>query len=179
MSIVTDTTEVAAYMGIIESLIGSKERFDRLVPIAQHVVDPADSALWGSHLLRNRFTNTEPPSVLLQVAMDDEVVPKSAGHMLARSMGVTHLAPVVEDIGILEVSEKPISGNGENGNTHAVFQFDRVTRNGEVGPAFHVDTPSSIEGQHQMRHFIETWLESGVPEIINPYPVFDTPPLED
>jgi len=178
MSIVTDTTEVAAYMGIIESLVGSKERFDRLVPLAQHVVDPADSALWGAHLLRDRFTDDPPPSVLLQVAMDDEVVPSHSGHILARSMGVTHLAPSVETIELLQVSEDSLQGNGETGNTHGVFQFDRVTRNGEVGPAYHVDTPSSIEGQYQMKHFVETWLDTGVPEMVNPYPFFNTPPRE-
>ncbi len=178
MSIVTDTTELDAYMGIIESLIGSKERFDRLVPLVQHLADPADSALWGAHVLKDRFDDAAPPSVLLQVGIQDEIVSKSAGHMQARSMGLTHVAPVAESVELLPVVDAPLSGNGENGaTTQALFQFDRVTFDGEVGPAIHNHTPNSQEGRHQMRVFFESWLNDGVPTVVDPYAVFDTPSL--
>lgn len=178
MSIVTDTAELAGFMGIITALVGSEERFNRLVPIAEHVVDPADSALWGAHVLQDRFDDAVPPSVLLQVGIDDEVVPKSAGHMLARSLGLAHLTPVAEPVETLKVMEGPLSGNGAEGaSTQALFQFDRVTTGSGVGPAFHVDTPKSEEGQYQIRHFLETGLHNGVPEAIDPYPIVGTPSL--
>jgi len=178
MSIVTDTAALTDFEDLIAALIGSKERFDRLVPIAQHVVDPADSGLWGAHVIRDRFDDAPAPSILLQVGIDDEVVPKTSGFALARAMGLPHLTPVAEDVALLDTADGPLAGNSDDGlATHAFFQFDRVTRSGEVGPAYHVQTPTSEEGQLQMGHFMTSWLHDGVPEAIDPYAVLGTPEL--
>ena len=177
MSIVTDTQALTDFEDIISSLVGSKERFDRLVPLAQHVVDPADSALWGAHVLKDRFDDAPAPSLLLQVGLDDEVVPKTSGYALARAMGLPHMAPVAEPVALLDEVNGPLLGNGADGATHALFQFDRVTTRGRVGPAYHVETPTSDEGQLQMRVFLEGWLDNGVPEVVDPYAELGTPEL--
>ena len=177
MSIVTDTAALTDFEDLIASLVGSKERFDRLVPIAQHVVDPADSALWGAHVLTDRFDDGLAPSLLLQVGIDDEVVPKTSGFALARAMGLPHLSPVAEPVALLSEAPGPLVGNGPDGATHAFFQFDRATTGGRGGPAYHIDTPTSDEGQLQMKHFMDSWLTDGVPEAIDPYAELGTPEL--
>jgi len=178
MSIVTDTEALTDFEDLIAVLIGSKERFDRLVPIAQHVVDPADSGLWGAHVIKDRFDDAPAPSILLQVGIHDEVVPKTSGFALARAMGLPHLTPVAEEVPLLAHEDGPLAGNSDDGMaTHAFFQFDRVTRSGEVVPARHIETPTSDEGQHQMGRFLTTWLHDGVPEAIDPYTELGTPEL--
>ncbi len=177
MSIVTDTSSLTDFEDIIVLMVGSKERFDRLVPMAQHVVDPVDSGLWGAHVIHDRFDGSPAPSVLLQVGMDDEVVPKTAGFALARAMGLDHLKPVAEDVALINQVEGPLQGNGDGGaSTHAFFQFDRVTRGGDVGPAYHIDTPTSEEGMYQMEVFLTGWLEDLMPVAVDPYAALDTPP---
>ncbi len=178
LSIVTDTESLTDFEDILGALVGSTERFDRLVPIAQHVVDPSDSALWGAHVLRDRFDDAEPPSLLFQIGIADEVVPKSAGHALARALGLPHMQPVVETVETLTVvDEDPLAGNMAGGRTAAFFQFDRVTDGSRTVPARHVQTPTSPEGQLQMMTFLETWMDGEPPEAIDPYTVLDTPEL--
>ena len=176
LSIVTDTSSLSEFEDILGALVGSKERFDRLVPLAQHVVDPTDSALWGAHVIDDRFDDALPPSVMLHVAMYDEVVPKTSGHALARAMRLPHLGPVAEPVDTLEVVDaSPLAGNLGDDRTAAFFQFDRVTDRGRVVPATHVETPTSPEGTLQMMTFLETWLDGGAPEAIDPYAELGTP----
>lgn len=178
MSIVTDTEALADFDDLIAAIVGSRERFDRLVPIAQHVVDPADSALWAAHLLDDRFDDEEPPSLLVQVAIEDEVVPKTSGHALARALGVPHMEPVVEPVALLTpTADHPIAGNGPGGTTQAFFQYDRTTYEGQLQPATHIDTPKGEEAQYQMRQFLQGWLNEGVPVAIDPYAELGTPAL--
>lgn len=179
LSIVTDTESLSAFEDILGALVGSPERFDRLVPVAQHVVDPADSALWGAHLLQDRFDDGLPPSILMQVAMEDEVVPKTSGHALARAIGLPHMAPVAERVDTLTVTENnPVAGNLEGDRTAAFFQFDRVsTGRGRVEAATHVGTPTSPEGELQMLEFLQSWLEEGTPVAVDPYAELGTAPL--
>ena len=177
MNIVTDSEIITAFEDIIVSLVGSKERFDRLVPLAQHVIDPADSALWGAHVLHDRFDDEPAPSLLLQVGLDDEVVPKSAGYVLARAMQLDHMGPVAEPVDLLGEVAAPLYGNGSDGATQAFFQFDRVTNSGRVGPAYHVETPTSDEGKLQMKWFMDSALETGLPEVVDPYAELGTPEL--
>ena len=172
MSIVTDSTALTDYEDLIIALVGSRERFDRLTAVAQHVVDPVDPGVWATHVLRDRFDDAPAPSVLVQVGMADEVVPPSSGHALARALDLPHLEPVVETVPLLEViDEEPVVANLEDGATGAFFQFDRVTRDGTTGPARHVATPTSVEGVLQIQTFLDTWIRDGEPQIIDPYRV--------
>lgn len=170
MSIVTDSAILTDYEDLIIALVGSRERFDRLVAVAQHVVDPVDPGVWATHVLRDRFDDAPAPSVLVQVGMADEVVPPSSGHALARALDLPHLEPVVEPVALLVViDEEPVVANLVDGATGAFFQFDQVTRDGTRGPARHVATPTSNEGALQLQTFLETWVRDGEPQIIDPY----------
>jgi hypothetical protein len=172
MAIVTDAGILGDFEDLIAALVGSSENFDRLVTVAQHIVDPVDPGTWAAHVLRDRYDDAPAPHVLLQVGMYDDIVPPTAGHALARALEIPHLEPVAVEVPLLEVVDgEPLIGNGQNGETVALFQFDQVTRNGSVGPAYHVATPSSDEGKLQLQTFLETWATDGTPVILDPYRV--------
>jgi hypothetical protein len=87
------------------------------------------------------------------------------------------MSPIAESVDLLAPTEGPLAGNGAEGTTQGFFQFDRVTNRGSVGPAYHVETPTSDEGKLQMRWFLDSALETGVPEIIDPFAELETPAL--
>ena len=170
MSIVTESDTLRDFEDLIAALVGSKENFDRLVTVAQHIVDPVDPGTWSPHVLHDRLDDAPAPSVLVQVGLSDEVVPPASGHALARALNVPHLEPVAEPVELLEtIAEAPVIANGPDSSTVALFQFDEVTRNGSVGPAYHVATPTSDEGRLQLLTFLRSWTESGIAEVVNPY----------
>jgi len=177
MNIVRDTSALADFEFLIISLVGSSERFDRLLPVAQHLVDPVDPGAWAAHLVTDRFDDAPAPHLMVHVAMEDEVVPISAGHALARALDLPHMGPVVESVPLLTEVEGPLAANGVDGATHAFFQFDRVTSGSGVAPARHTSTPKSLEAEVQLRAFIEGWLHDGVPVAVDPYAELGTPPL--
>jgi dienelactone hydrolase len=170
ISVVTDTELVSEYRPIIGNLVGSVERFDRLVPIAQHVVDSADPGTWAAHVLTDRFDARIPPSVLANFGMSDEVVPPSAGRALARALGAPHLAPVEVPVDLVEVVEaEQLSGNRADGQRTAGFtQLATVTRNGNTEPAGHTETAKSDEVAAQIRAFLIPWAAGEVPVIVRP-----------
>ena len=181
LSIVTESNILEDYEDVITFVIGSEVLFDRLVPVAQHVVDPADPGLWASHVLRDRFDENLPPSLLVHVGMYDEIVPPGSGFVLARTLGIAHLAPVAVPVDTVEVVEGPVSGNIADGQrTAAYFQMDRSTRrDGGVQRATHTETAKSNEAAEQIRAFFEPWVDDELPVVIDPYVVLDTPPLEE
>jgi dienelactone hydrolase len=170
ISVVTDTELVAQYRPLIGNLAGSVENFDRIVPIAQHVIDAADPGTWAAHVLRDRFDGRTPPSLLASYGMSDEVVPPSAGRSLARALGAPQLAPVHVPVELVEVIEAPeVAGNLADGTRTAAFsQFVTVTRDGRSEPATHVDTAKSDEVAEQLRGFFGTWAAGEVPVIRRP-----------
>ena len=178
MSIVTDTAMIESFRPLIGNLVGSPELFDRLVPVAQHLVDAADPGLWAAHVLRDRFDDRTPPSVLAAFGMDDDVVPPASGRALARALGAPHLAPVVVPLDLVEtIDAAPVSANWADGQrTAATFQFDRVTRGDSVRAARHTDTAKSDESAEQIRAFFVPWAAGEVPVAIDPYAVLNTPP---
>ncbi len=182
MDIVTDTEELEQYQPIIELLVGSAEAFDRLIPVAQHLIDPADPGAWAPHVLRDRFDDRTAPNLLVAVGMHDEVVPRAAGRTLARTLGIPHLPPFAEPVETLQTLDAaPVAGNWADGErTAAFFQFDRVVReNGRLDRAKHTAVPLSDEGVHQMRVFLDTWAAGEAPEVVDPYADLGTPVLEE
>ena len=180
LDIVRDSELLGEYQPLIELVLGSAELFDRLMPVAQHIVDPADPGIWTPHILRDRFDERIPPSVLAAVGIFDEVVPPSAGQSMARGMGLPHLAPVAEEVELIEViGGAPVAGNFADGTrTAAFFQYDRVSRDGGAPErATHVRSAKSDESAAQIRAFFESWAAGEVPIIIDPYAELGTPPL--
>lgn len=181
MSIVTDTPMIEEFRPLIDNLVGSAELFDRLVPVAQHLVDAADPGVWAAHILQDRFDDRVPPSVVAAYGMDDDVVPPASGFALARALGAPQLAPVAVPVDLVEVIEQgPVSGNLADGTrTAAFFQYDRVTRGDSVRSARHTDTAKSEESAAQIRAFLTPWAAGELPVVVNPFEVLGTPPLTE
>jgi dienelactone hydrolase len=181
ISIVTDTDAIAQYRPLIDRLVRSPTAFDRLMPVAQHLIDPADSGTWAAHVLRDRFDDRLPPSIVVPVGLFDEVVPPASGRALARALGAPHMAPVIDTVELLDVvDENPLQANWADGErTAGFFQLDRVSRDGRVRTARHVDTAKSDEVGHILTVFFEDWAAGRVPSISDPYAALETPPLED
>jgi len=168
---VRDSTAVGDLLGLLAGLLGGPDEFEALLTVAQTMVDAGDPAMWGAHVLRDRFIG-DRPHLLLPLAMFDEVVPPSTGEALARSLGLPQMRPIVEEVPPLAVVDGPLSANLD-GVTAGYFQFDRV---GDPPKQVGHDLPGSAEAILQARHFFETWL-AGTPEIVDPYPQIGTPPL--
>ncbi|MCA9539356.1 MAG: hypothetical protein KC620_10745, partial [Myxococcales bacterium] len=176
---ITDNSAVDAFRPVLINLIGGEEEFDRLLPVVQALIDPADPATFAPFVLGERLApSAGPPNLLVAVAAYDDVVPPSTGRALARALGAVHVSPVVESVDLLPVVDPPVKENLAEGTvTAGFFQLDRVTDGGRLQPAEHTNTPLSIEAQTQMRVFIMDWLNGGAAVIDDPYRMLDTPPL--
>jgi hypothetical protein len=165
---------------LFEDLAGSEAAWERLLLVGQSAMDPADPAVFAAHVFTDRLgIRDQGPHLLLPVSVNDTTVPVSTGKALARSLALPHLPPVVDDVSLLEVSANgPIAGN-RDGLTAAFFQFDRVTRDGEVVPSSHSNTPWSPEGRELILGFFETWVADDLPMVVDPYAALQTPPLAE
>ncbi len=154
----------------------------RLFPLVQTLLERGDPANYAPHVLSDRLSGggDAAPSLLLNLALSDSVIPTVATRALARALRIPHVPPVSEDFGLQSVTgEAPVSGNWEDGeSTAGLFQFDRGTRmaDGPPSPADH-DIGLTVEGRLQITHFLRTWADTGLPEIIDPYVASGTPPL--
>ncbi len=173
----TDTEDVRPFLPLFYDIAGSEEALERLLVVGQTLVDPADPATYGAHVLRDRLDDAPAPHLLVPVAIFDDTVPPATARALARALRLPQVPPVVEAVPPLEASSlAPLAGN-LGGRTAGYFQFDRVTRGDAVQPAGHGNTPLSPEGQLQALRFFETWAGGGVPEILDPFDVLGTAPL--
>jgi len=175
----TQTGQIDAFRPVIEDLSGGPERLERLLPVAQTLVDAADPATYAPHVLQRRRDGSEyGPEVLMPVAVFDDTVPPSTGKALARALRLSHIRPVYEDVATLQAVEPPFTGPVNDApDTAGFFQYDRVTRNGNVVRVSHNNLHVSEEGRLQMVHFLRTWHRTGDAEIIDPYHENETPDL--
>jgi hypothetical protein len=98
--------------------------------------------------------------------------------MLARALRLPHVPPVLQEVGLLEVSgPAPLTGNAD-GITAGLFQYDRVrmSQNGRPVAASH-DNAFGMEPITQMFTFLSSWAADGTPTLIDPYTELETPPL--
>jgi len=155
----------------------------RFFPVLQTLIERGDAANYAPHVLRDRLPSAgdRAPHLLFDMALDDAIVPNVCNRSLARALGIPHVPPVLQPVGIVPVLDgAPVRGNLDEGRTTAgLFQFDRVVeRPGEpVVRAEHDNLAKSTEGLLQATHFLQTWVDTGLAEIIDPYAVLGTPPL--
>lgn len=155
----------------------------RFFPVLQTLIERGDAANYAPHVLRDRLPGAgdRAPHLLFDMALDDAIVPNVCNRALARALGIPHIPPVLQPVGIVPVLDgAPVRGNLDDGRTTAgLFQFDRVVeRPGEpVVRAEHDNLAKSTEGLLQATHFLQTWVDTGLAEIIDPYAVLETPPL--
>jgi hypothetical protein len=188
VSVLTDGGVIGEFKPAIYALVGGEEIFNGITPLAQVLLDSADPGTFAPflfselrHELIGEISDDEltPPHLLMQVAMNDEIVPNSANFALARALNLAHIESRIEPIPLLQGLEAPVRAN-HNGRTAGVFQFDRVTVGpSRLAPSDHMNVPTGREGRYQARKFLESWLSEDVPVIVNPYSIFRVPPLSE
>lgn len=177
---ITDNEGLADVMPIIINLVGSQERFDRLMPVLQTAIDSADPSTWAPFVLRDRIGGGGPLHLLVAVSTFDEVVPPATGRALARALGIPHVGPVFTPVDLIEQQMAPIKANLWDGQATAGYtQLDRITNDdGVLVESRHASTPLSPEAQHQAQAFVDPWVAGEQPEVVDPYLDLGTPPLE-
>ncbi|MDI3290208.1 hypothetical protein [Polyangium sp. 15x6] len=129
----------------------------RFFAVTQAIVDPGDPinyARFASGEPLPGAPESKPRDVLLQVVMNDTIVPNSTSEALARASGMT-LMNAIRPVSGLPVAEGPLSGNGETGSTLVMSQFDRIEG---TKLAVHGELIFSPEGQAQYVEFFQTGL---------------------
>lgn len=183
-SIIADARRFAAFSLLLGDDDATPSDIARVFPIVQAAIERGDASNWAPHLLANRLTgagDSAAPHLLLQLVVDDDTIPDTSSRSLARALNLPQLAPVLTAIGLVPLAgPAPVSGNADGGaRTQGLFQFDRITR--DPGKPLEIAThdymPSSVEGVYQLRAFVQSWLETGTPEILDPYIELGTPPL--
>ena len=108
--------------------------------------------------------------LLMQQAVEDEVVPAEVTARLARACGVERLAPGFRAVTGLSDVSPPVRGNLAGSHTAVLAQFSPaehafllVNDNPEQDPAL------LHRGQAQAAHFFRTFFDAGVPEVTDPY----------
>ena len=181
LSFVTANSTVAPLKPLIIDMVGTEADFERLLLAAESMVDPADPATFSPFILRDRRVDGPIPHMLLNVSTNDGTVPVPTGKAFARALMIPHVGEVRDPIELIPVEEStPVAGNLAEGTvTAGFFQFDRVSSGDSAIPSDHDNTPFSAEGTEQTKHFLGTWIDETVPEIIDPYEVLGTPELEE
>jgi hypothetical protein len=108
--------------------------------------------------------------VLLLESMDDDTVPNRTTEHLARAVGADLIRPVKMAIPGLREIRGPVTGNGPNGKSAGLCQFDWITVDGEVIKADHDHLPEAEEAHRVASHFLATCLGQGAGEILSAYP---------
>jgi hypothetical protein len=167
---------------VFEEVLGSADETARMLPVIQTAVDGGDPVNYATHVLEDRIDilGGPAPHLLMNSALGDNTVPRQSAYCLARALRCPIAGADRFEEGSLPVVALPVSGNLGGGTLTAGFmQLDRATDSeGAVVLANHENGSTCAETLSQERHFLETWLAQGVPEIQDPYLVLGTPPLE-
>ncbi|MCA9669866.1 MAG: alpha/beta fold hydrolase [Myxococcales bacterium] len=139
-------------------------------PLLQTLFERGDPGNFASGIQRTPWGApgaTTLKHVLYPMVENDKFVPNLPNEALARAAGVPQVPPVLHAVPGLEVTAKaPLSANGREGKTAAYFQYDIV--NGSE-TATHTNLTGSPEARAQLSHWLETYLATGTPEVIDPY----------
>ncbi len=180
-SIISDSQEFAPLIFAFKPEGTSDGDVIRFFPMLQTLLDAGDAGAYAPHVLKDRLPGAgPPPHVLMQMSMNDEIVPNTANRVLARALGLGHAPPVAGAVGLIPLIGKlPVKGNAAGGVTGVLFQFDRATtqKGKPPEPSAHGNVPKCAEAMAQDLHFLGSWMKDGVAEVIDPYALLGTPPL--
>lgn len=147
----------------------------RLYPVLQTAFDRGDPGAHARSVLgrRTRGTASDRPHLLMQVALGDAIVPNRTSVFYARTLGLAVVGdPVVPVPGAPRVADFPVALNLENSRTAGFYGFDVVCVDqacSATEAASHQNVAFSDLASIQVAHFVDTWIETGVPEIIDVY----------
>lgn len=180
-SIIQDGSIFSVVATIMQNALNVTEGdVQRFYPVLQTLVDRGDSASYGPHILKNRLpgAGAQGTNVLAQMVIADEYVPNASNRALLRALDIPMIGEVFQDVGLLgPAPATPYKANIAPSVTAGAQQFDRITKNAGQKPvkAEHGNEPACQEALMQDLHFIQTWRDTGVAEILNPYEVMGTP----
>jgi hypothetical protein len=140
----------------------------RFFAVSQAIVDPGDPLNYARYCALDELpgtTGAAPRDVLLQVVLNDTVVPNSSSEALARAVGATLMNPV-RSVNGLVTATGPLTANGPTGSTLVMSQFDKIN-GGET--AVHGDLIFAPEGRAQYVDFFKTGLASPHGTAVPPY----------
>ena len=142
-----------------------------LADLAQEILDPADPSSYAAYVNGSMLDpSCTPKDVLLLEVMGDETIANRSTENLARLFCAEQVRPVRGDVPGVQPRDGPLSGNGPNGRTAGLCQFDWVTIGGEVVRADHGSLLRADEGYRVMNYFLRTCLDQGLGVIQSPYP---------
>ncbi|MEZ4265304.1 MAG: hypothetical protein R3F39_02910 [Myxococcota bacterium] len=181
-SIISDAELFSGIVTLMAPVGTPKGEVRRFFPLLQTALERGDASNFGPYVLHDRFDTAGPaPHVLVAMAIDDNTVPNVANRSVARALGTPQVGEVRQPVGVVPRDiALPLSGNLDAGAlTAGVFQYDRIRKSAgaAVEKATHDNVTKSYESVEQLLHFFATWLDTGVPEILDPYALLDTPPL--
>jgi hypothetical protein len=140
----------------------------RFASIVQDIVDPGDPINYAPFVTQKALDGVpgwRGTDVLLQEVKDDNIIPNDATSGLARTLGLTQVQPVVYPVTGLSSATAPVSGNGPNGVTAGLFQFDQAGG----APADHRTIIGTPEAMKQYIAFFQSALTSPRAQIVNAY----------
>lgn len=181
-TIIRDAAQFAVVIAVMKPPDAGDGDVRRFFPVLQTLIERGDASNYGRFVLGERLpgTGTAHPQLLVNLAKDDDTVPPACNWSIARALGVPHVPPVVESVGIIPLTEvAPVLGNRDAGKvTAGLFQYDRISKSdASVAKAEHGNVAKSPEGIAQTTAFLKAWLETGVATIVDPYATLGTPKL--
>jgi hypothetical protein len=143
---------------------------DRFFPVLQTVIDAADPMIWGHYVLEERFDERQPPSTLVMLAYDDQIVPNSSNDALVRGLGLSGVGTQVWETAEIPFVDAPLSGNLVGGGTAGLLQMGTVQMEpgGPWEPADHSSLHESVQGKTAIHDFLQAVLRDEVPVITDP-----------
>jgi alpha-beta hydrolase superfamily lysophospholipase len=170
-NIVDEASEFQPLIGLVTQDFELDQR-TRLLAITQTVIDGGDPMAYAPYVLRDRIGAFagRTPHVLMQLALDDTIVPNSSTEYLARSLGVALAGEDHVGMRGLDVAtELPVVGNVD-GTTAVLWQFATVI--GEFGvpvPALHRELQDDPLAYTQRIAFHGAVLEGTTPPVDEPF----------
>jgi dienelactone hydrolase len=137
----------------------------------QEILDPGDPISFAPYVNGTALTSSDTMKDLLLIeALDDTTMANRTTENMARAFGMEIVRPVISKVPGLVRAEAPLAGNGPNGRTAGLVQFDQVTVGGKRVPAEHGDMIRAEEAHRVAAHFLATCLDRGQGEILSAYP---------
>lgn len=176
-TIMSDSAIFSALVELLRPRGTSRGDVRRFFPILQTILDKGDPASYGPHILEDRFDASRPPSILVGVVLDDDVVPNVANYTLGRALRVPIVEPLLRAEPGFAVVPGPISGNFASGAaTGGLLQFDLVgDGSGGTETATHSNIGDSDVGVAAWLDFLATHWDGGLARVRDPYAAISFP----